>query len=415
MYEKLAGMTGTAVTSAEEFEKVYQLEVVVIPTNEPIARKDLADVVLKTDKEKLQAIAQRVKQANDKGQPVLVGTRSIEKNEMLSGMLTREGVIHEVLNAKHHQREGEIIAQAGKLKGVTVATNMAGRGVDIVLGGNPPHDAEKVKQLGGLLVIGTERHEARRIDNQLRGRSGRQGDPGESQFFLSLEDDLMRIFGGERIKGVMEKLKLPEGQPIQTKIISNAVESAQAKIEGMNFDMRKHLLEYDDVMNIHRTSFYKKRKEVLEAGDIERKVLEYFGNQKADKQVLEDKKKELKDEFPKALKYICLRIFDAFWINHLAEMEYLRDRVKLRAYGQMDPLVEYKSEGYRMFKELLNNIEMNIVESVGKVAIKEQQEVRKPVEGAKKIGRNDSCPCGKINSDTGEPMKYKKCCWPKYG
>lgn len=420
MYDKLAGMTGTAVSSAEEFEKVYNLIVVVVPTNEPVIRKDLSDLVYKSRKEKLEALVKRIEQANKKGQPVLVGTRSIEKNEVLSELLQRNGINHEVLNAKQHEREAEIIAQAGKLGAVTVATNMAGRGVDIVLGGNPAtkEEAEKVKQAGGLLVLGTERHEARRIDNQLRGRSGRQGDPGESQFYLSMEDDLMRIFGGDRVKAMMERLKLPEGQAIQSKIISNAVESAQAKIEGMNFDLRKHLLEYDDVMNIHRTSFYKKRKELIEARDeeLKNKVLEYFGKQQQSKDIFFEKEKEIGEEFPKILRYICLKVYDSLWINHLAEMEYLRDRVRLRAYGQMDPLVEYKKEGYDMFKQLLNMLEINIVETIAKLGkeveikktpVKEQAERNNPAD-KKKVGRNDPCPCG-------SGKKYKKCCWPKYG
>ncbi len=426
MYDKLAGMTGTAVSSAEEFEKVYKLNVVVMPTNEPVARKDLSDVVYQTNKEKLKALVERVKQAHEKGQPVLIGTRSIEKNELLGEMLKIEGVPREILNAKHHQREGEIIAQAGRFKAVTVATNMAGRGVDIVFGGNPPNpeEAKKVKELGGLLVLCTERHEARRIDNQLRGRSGRQGDPGESQFFLSMEDDLMRIFGGDRIKVMMERLKLPEGQPIQSKIISNAVESAQAKIEGMNFDARKHLLEYDDVMNIHRTSFYKKRNMIVDSndGEIKELVLEYFNNQKADKNNLDKKEKEFGNEFGNVLRYVCLKIYDSLWLNHLTEMDYLRDRVRLRAYGQMDPLVEYKTEGYNMFKQLFDTLEKNIVEAITNVALKpqgsmlgkstsktlEQVENRssaqgETIQGKKKPGRNDSCPCG-------SGKKYKKCC-----
>ena len=426
MYDKLAGMTGTAVTSAEEFEKVYKLNVVVMPTNEPVARKDLPDVVYQTNKEKLKALVERVKQAHEKGQPVLIGTRSIEKNELLGEMLKIEGVPREILNAKHHQREGEIIAQAGRFKAVTVATNMAGRGVDIVFGGNPsnPEEAKKVKELGGLLVLCTERHEARRIDNQLRGRSGRQGDPGESQFFLSMDDDLMRIFGGDRIKDMMERLKLPEGQPIQSKIISNAVESAQAKIEGMNFDARKHLLEYDDVMNIHRTSFYKKRNMIVDSndGEIKELVLEYFNNQKVDKENFNKKEKEFGNEFCNVLRYVCLKIYDSLWLNHLTEMDYLRDRVRLRAYGQMDPLVEYKTEGYNMFKQLFATLEKNIVEAITNVALKpkesmlgestsktlKQVENRSsaqvaPIQGKKKPGRNDPCPCG-------SGKKYKKCC-----
>ncbi len=266
MYEKLAGMTGTAATSAEEFSKVYNLDVVVVPTNKPMIRKDLPDRIYKNQAAKFEAVVKEVKERHSKGQPVLIGTVSIQKNESLGKLLERAGIPHQVLNAKYHEREGEIIAQAGKLNAVTVATNMAGRGVDIVLGGNPqnPVEAAKIVELGGLHVIGTERHEARRIDNQLRGRSGRQGDPGSSQFFVSLEDDLARIFGGERLKGLMEKFNMPNDQPIESKMVSGAIESAQARIEGFNFDSRKHLLEYDDVLNKHREVLYKKRNEFLE-------------------------------------------------------------------------------------------------------------------------------------------------------
>ena len=265
LYNKLAGMTGTAMTSAEEFDKVYNIDTVVVPTNKPMQRKNLPDSVYKTEKGKFMAIVNEVKSRNEKGQPVLIGTTSIEKNEYLGKLLDRDGISCQILNAKHHEREGEIIAQAGRLGAVTVATNMAGRGVDIILGGNPsiPEETKKVKELGGLHVIGTERHEARRIDNQLRGRAGRQGDTGSSQFFVSLEDDLMRVFGGDRIKSIMEMLKIPEDQPIEAKILSNNIEKAQEKIEGMNFDLRKHVLEYDDVISKHRNRIYAERKEVL--------------------------------------------------------------------------------------------------------------------------------------------------------
>jgi len=416
MYKKLAGMTGTAATSAEEFEKVYKLEVVIAPTNELMIRSDLADVIYKTEEEKLRAIIEKIRQAHEKGQPVLIGTRSIQKNELLGKFLETEGIPHQILNAKNHEREGEIIAQAGHLGAVTVATNMAGRGVDIILGGNPPkpEEAEKVKTLGGLLVLGTERHEARRIDNQLRGRSGRQGDAGISQFFLSLEDDLLRIFGGERIKGLMEKMRLPEGQPIQAKIISQAVESAQSKIEGMNFDAREHLLEYDDVANIHRNSFYKKRNEIVDIPDdaLRKKILDIFNKQGISEDEFLKKEKEIGEEFPKFLRFVCLRVFDSLWINHLTEMDYLRDRVRLRAYGQLDPLVEYKNEGFKMFQQLLKALETSIVDTVLKASIQEKPSApQSPVrvvpvhggQGDKKISRNDPCPCG-------SGKKYKKCC-----
>jgi preprotein translocase subunit SecA len=267
MYKKLAGMTGTAVTEAEEFGKIYKLEVVVVPTNKNNQRKDRPDRIYKTEEIKYKAIAREVKRLQEKGQPVLIGTISVEKNEALSLFLEREGVTHEILNAKNHEREGEIIAQAGRAGAVTLATNMAGRGVDIILGGNPPDKqlAEKTKSAGGLFVIGTERHESRRIDNQLRGRAGRQGDPGETQFYLSTDDDLMRIFAGDRIKRVMQALHVPDDEPIEQKSISRIIESAQKKVEGFHFDSRKHLLEYDDVLNRHREVIYGKRRQVLES------------------------------------------------------------------------------------------------------------------------------------------------------
>ncbi|MDP3934675.1 MAG: preprotein translocase subunit SecA, partial [Candidatus Giovannonibacteria bacterium] len=271
MYKKLAGMTGTAQTSAEEFHKVYNLEVTSVPTNKLMIRKDLPDKVFQTEKGKWTALAREIKIRSEKGQPVLIGTVSIEKNEKLSAMLSREGVAHKLLNAKNHEEEGAIIAQAGRFSAVTVATNMAGRGVDIIFGGNPPDaaEAEKVREAGGLLVIGTERHEARRIDDQLRGRSGRQGDPGESQFYVSLEDDLMRIFASDKIKNLMGRFGIPEEEPIENKMVSNAIESAQGKIEGFNFDTRKHVLEYDDVMNKQRTAIYNRRRKTLFASSDE--------------------------------------------------------------------------------------------------------------------------------------------------
>ncbi len=276
LYKKLAGMTGTALTEAEEFSKIYNLEVISIPTNKPMIRKDLPDRIYRTEQGKFTAVVREIKERHEKGQPVLVGTISIEKNEILSQMLEREGVPHQVLNAKHHEKEAEIIAQAGRAGAVTVATNMAGRGVDIILGGNPadPEEAEKVRELGGLHILGTERHEARRIDNQLRGRSGRQGDPGSSQFYLSLGDDLMRIFAGERLKNLMTRFNIPEDVPIENRMVSRSIESAQRRVEGNNFDIRKHLLEYDDVMNKHREVIYKKRRDILAAEDSRAKVLE---------------------------------------------------------------------------------------------------------------------------------------------
>ena len=426
MYQKLAGMTGTAATSAEEFDKVYGLEVIIVPTNEPMIRKDLADRVYKTEKGKFEALVREIKERQIKGQPVLVGTTSIEKNEYLGKLLNREGVPHQILNAKHHQKEGEIIAQAGKLGAVTVATNMAGRGVDIILGGNPPDEkgAKEVVELGGLQVIGTERHEARRIDNQLRGRSGRQGDPGCSQFFVSLEDDLLRIFGSDRIKSLMNVLKIPEDQPIEANLVSEAIESAQSKIEGMNFDLRKHILEYDDVMNKHREVIYKKRREILEKAQISNlkpQILEMVKKAGFTEEDYQKKEKEVGEENMRQIeKIISLRTLDMLWMEHLESMEHLRDSVRLRAYGQRDPLVEYKNEGHKMFRQLLSMLESSIAQTIFKVSLVSAPapvvNYSTPVSKSKnKPGRNDPCPCGKTASVTGKPIKYKKCCWPKYG
>ena len=425
LYKKLAGMTGTAVTSAEEFDKVYGLEVIIIPTNLPMIRKDLPDKIYKTEDGKIKALLQEIKERHKQGQPILVGTRSVEKNEYLGQMLDREGVVHQILNAKHHEKEGEIIAQAGRFGAVTIATNMAGRGVDIILGGNPPDqtEAQKVKDLGGLYVIGTERHEARRIDNQLQGRSGRQGDQGSSQFFVSLEDDLLRIFGGDKIKSLMGFLKVPEDMPIEAKMVSGVIESAQSKIEGMNFDIRKHLLDYDDVLNKHREVIYKKRREIVEAKSEERraKIMELIKKYGFSEKDYENKEKEVGSENMRQIeKVVSLKILDGLWMEHLENMESLRDSVRLRAYGQRDPLVEYKGEGHKMFKKLLETIESNIAQTILRVKLTAQP-VQQPVQqsvhqpSAAKPGRNDPCPCGKKDPKTGKPIKYKKCCWPKYG
>jgi len=422
LYKKLAGMTGTAATSAEEFDKVYGLEVICVPTNKPMIRQELPDRVYKTIDGKFQALVREIKERHKIGQPVLVGTTSIEKNEYLGKLLDREGIPHQILNAKHHEKEGQILAQAGKLSQVTIATNMAGRGVDIILGGNPqnPEEAKKVIELSGFHVIGTERHEARRIDNQLRGRSGRQGDPGSSQFFVSLEDDLMRIFGGERIKSLMGALKIPEDQPIEANLISRAIEEAQSKIEGLNFDLRKHVLEYDDVMNKHREVIYKKRRELLEIKDLRSKIKDWMKSPE-EKKALEEKIKELGENFNQAAKFISLRTLDMLWLEHLENMEYLRDSVRLRAYGQQDPLVEYKNEGHKMFRKLLETLESTVANTILRVSLAPVQKAQVSssshyVAGLqRKVGRNDPCPCGKINPQTGKPMKYKKCCYPKFG
>jgi len=301
MYKKLAGMTGTAETSAEEFDKVYNLEVVVIPTNKPMIRKDWPDKIFKTEEAKFKAVAEEVKKRHQAGQPILIGTTSINKNEYLSAILSRQGIPHQVLNAKNHEKEGEIIAQAGAPGAVTVATNMAGRGVDISLGGNPATEESKKKTVaaGGLFVLGTERHEARRIDNQLRGRAGRQGDPGETQFFISLEDDLIRVFGGDRIKSLMERFNFPDDALIENPIISKSIESAQAKIEGANFDARKYVLEYDNVLNKHREAIYKKRKEFLLKGErkeLREEIIALFEQQGFSREDYEKKEKELGEE-----------------------------------------------------------------------------------------------------------------------
>ncbi|MCJ7786598.1 preprotein translocase subunit SecA, partial [Patescibacteria group bacterium] len=424
MYKKLAGMTGTAATSAEEFDKVYGLETIIVPTNKPMIRKVLSDRIYKTIDGKFKALVREIEERHKKGQPILVGTTSIEKNEYLGKLLDREGISHQILNAKHHEGEGQILAQAGKLGTVTIATNMAGRGVDIILGGNPqnPEEAKKVIELGGLHVIGTERHEARRIDNQLRGRAGRQGDPGSSQFFVSLEDDLMRIFGGDRIKSLMSVLKIPEDEAIEANLVSRVIEDAQSKIEGLNFDLRKHVLEYDDVLNKHREVIYKKRREMLEIKDWKSQI-ESFIKKPDEKKALEGKEKELKENFNPIAKLITLRNLDMLWMDHLENMEYLRDSVRLRAYGQQDPLVEYKNEGHKMFRGLLSTMESSIINTILRVSLApiQSQPISAPISKfyspnyKKRPGRNDPCPCGKINPQTGKPMKYKKCCYPKYG
>ncbi len=417
MYSKLSGMTGTAATSKEEFYKVYGLETYVIPTNRAIARVDLGDFIFQNQAGKMKAVAKKVQELVQKQQPVLIGTVSIENNELLSSYLTAAGVKHEVLNAKNHEREGEIIAQAGKKGSVTIATNMAGRGVDIKLGGNPStkEEYEEVKSLGGLFVLGTERHDARRIDNQLRGRAGRQGDPGETQFFVSLEDSLMRIFAVDMIKGMMGRFKLAEDEPIENKLITNSLEKAQEKIEGFNFDARKHVLEYDDVLNFQRKTIYDRRKKVLsgEGADIKAYLEEAsVGLAEADQKKFNDKLSQIdfeKLESREAVRGIILRTIDMFWVDHLEMMEYLRSSVNLRAYGQRDPLVEYKKEGLRFFRQLEASISRQVSEFVINVDTKvlaslEVRSEKTPLPSTELpgIGRNDLCPCG-------SGKKYKKC------
>lgn len=407
MYQKLAGMTGTAITSAEEFDKVYGLDVVNIPTNKPMIRKDLPDRIYRTEKGKYQALVREIVERHNNGQPLLIGTRSIEKSESLAGILKREGVPCQVLNAKNHEEEAEIIAQAGRLGAVTVATNMAGRGVDIILGGNPPNskEAENVRELGGLHVIGTERHEARRIDDQLRGRAGRQGDPGSSQFFLSLEDELLRVFGGERIRALIKKLKFPEDEAIEMNMISKAVEAAQAKIEGLHFDVRKNLLEYDEVLSQHREVFYERRKIILESSKQElcEKVGSLAREHGFSREDLLKKENKVGEGFWEAVRVLFLRIMDFYWMHHLEDMDWLRQSVKLRVYANMDPLIEYKKEAYGFFHEMIQEMEVNLIKTILRL---EKVNPGTRVKKKKEVGRNDPCPCG-------SGKKYKKCCWSK--
>ena len=367
MYPKIAGMTGTAVSSQEEFRKVYGVDTLAIPTNKPVQRIDRNDFILQTENGKFKAIARLVKERHEKGQPILLGTASIEKNELLSAYLETQGVPHEVLNAKNHEREGQIIAQAGRKGAVTVATNMAGRGVDIKLGGNPatPEQYEEVKELGGLFVIGTERHEARRIDDQLRGRSGRQGDPGETQFFVSLEDKLMRVFAPDRIKTMMGRFGIAEDEHIENRMITRALENAQKKIEGMHFDARKQILEYDNVLDEQRKTIYGKRRDIL-LGDQET-IKSYLNTMRADaredvQSAIDAKRQELGEEvFYAAARTVMLQTIDTLWVEHLEVMDHMRSSVNLRAYGQRDPLVEYKKEGTRLFRELEESLDNEVL------------------------------------------------------
>jgi len=411
MYEKLAGMTGTAATSSEEFYKVYGLDVVEIPTNVSPARLDRNDLIFQTEVGKFKAIARKVKELNSKGQPVLIGTVSIEKNELLSAYLKQEGVPHEMLNAKNHEREGEIIAQAGTKGRVTIATNMAGRGVDIKLGGNPATaDArEEIRSLGGLFVLGTERHEARRIDNQLRGRSGRQGDPGETQFFVSLEDQLMRVFASDTIKKMMGRFGIPEDQPIENPLITRALESAQTKIEGFNFDARKHVLAYDDILNKQRISVYERRRKILLGSDtqVEELARETLGPDEKLLGVLAEKKRDLGDAvFFEALRRMMLQVNDSLWIEHLEVMEYSRSSVNLRAYGQRDPLIEYQREALRLFKDMQVSFDRSVVELLPNLGAaflaEEERRLRALQEKARTLGGSSDTEKGGTPVRSGE-------------
>jgi preprotein translocase subunit SecA len=436
LYAKLAGMTGTAATSSEEFYKVYGLNTVIVPTNKVPKRIDSEDLIFQTEHGKYMAIAKRVKELHEKGQPVLVGTVSVEKNEILSAHFKQEGIPHEVLNAKNHEREGEIIAQAGRVGAVTIATNVAGRGVDIKLGGNPAteEEASQVKDVGGLFVLGTERHEARRIDNQLRGRSGRQGDPGETQFFVSLEDSLMRVFASDMIKRVMGTFKIPEDEPIYNSMITRSLEKAQTRIEEINFDSRKHVLSYDDVLNIQRQSIYARRRMVL-TGDnsvLDAELSRLAEMDETFTETINKKKQELGEAFYTHTRRILLRVVDYLWVEHLEAMEYLRSSVNLRAYGQRDPLVEYKREGLQMFQTMEATYADQVMSQLGAEApigapvgvapvsvqasaVKESEVIHKAVmsiigtsrEGVRKeYGRNDHVTI--TNGHEDREMKYKK-------
>ena len=473
MYKKLAGMTGTADTEAAEFKKIYNLEVLVMPTNMPMIRQDHNDLIYKTEQEKIKAVIEEVKALNKAKRPVLIGTISIEKSELLGKHLTRAGVKHHVLNAKNHEREAEIVAQAGQPGQVTISTNMAGRGTDIKLG-------EKVAEWGGLHILGTERHESRRIDNQLRGRSGRQGDNGSSRFYLSLEDDLLRVFGAERISSVMDTVGIDEGQPIEHKYISRAIENAQKRVEGQNFDIRKHLLDYDDVMNNQRKVIYEQRKKVLRGdnlwSDVEEMVEEITGdllfeftgdkshpqdwnlkslddalfkqfNLRLDisnakdmnsvdaiknfilenvQKYLRDKEKEFSAELMTYLmKVIMLQAIDTHWKEHLLSMDHLREGIGLRGYGQKDPVREYQREGYAMFMEMISRIKMDTLEKLCLVRIQREEEVEEIRQKQKQdyvLSRGEDTPVNqtvkreseKIGRNDpcpcGSGKKYKKCC-----
>ncbi len=433
MYTSIAGMTGTGLSSEEEFYTVYGLEVVVIPTHRPVARTDHHDLIFQSTAGKYKALTAHVKKLHEKGQPVLVGTVSIEDNDVVSHFFTEAGIPHEVLNAKNHEREGEIIAQAGRKGRVTVATNLAGRGVDIKLGGAPVEKEayEEVKALGGLAVIGTERHEARRIDNQLRGRSGRQGDPGDTVFYVSLEDRLMRVFASDTIRSVMGTFKIPEDEPIASGMISKSLETAQKRIEGFNFDSRKQVLAYDDVLNTQRLSVYAERKTALlgTVEEIEDRIQTLIsGNEEAEKAYKEKEAHIGREAFVSLMRRILLQVTDALWLEHLEAMEYLRRSVSLRAYGQRDPLIEYRREALQQFNRMQEAVAHEIAEALPRIEVADDSRIRaeeertrallvaasegeateaKPItkEGVQ-YGRNDEVTIVK-GSET-QTLKYKK-------
>ena len=412
LYDKLSGMTGTAVTSQEEFFKVYSLEVIVIPTHKPIARIDRNDLVYINTNAKYKAIKNKLQELHQKGQPVLVGTVSVESNEELSNYLKKSGIPHQVLNAKNHESEAEIIANAGKVGAVTIATNMAGRGVDIKLGGEDATESEyqKVKELGGLFVLATERHPSRRIDNQLRGRSGRQGDPGETQFYVSLDDDLMRVFGGDRLKSVMA-MGLPEDQAIDAKIISKRIESAQERVEGHNFDSRKSILSYDDVLNTQRHTIYDRRDTILEMSAED--VIDQALNLAETDETKEFIKAQVdsNEKFVESLRKLYLQVIDRLWVDHLEAMDFLRTSVGLKSYGQQEPIVEYKKEGLIQFRALEASIEQNTTRVLEKMSqqLAEYQEEQKrlnqvEVESLKARESSNKSEDGSQSQSTNQPV-----------
>ena len=395
LYKKLSGMTGTALTSQEEFYSVYGLDVVPVPTNRDVQRIDYNDLVFQTVKGKHEAVIRKVKELHEKGQPVLIGTASIDTNEALSAALTKAGVVHTMLNAKNHEHEGEIIADAGKKGKVTLATNMAGRGVDIKLGGAEAtkEEMQEVLDLGGLFVLGTERHEARRIDNQLRGRSGRQGDPGATLFMVSMEDQLMRVFGGDRIKSLMGTFGIPEDQPIENRMISKQLETAQSRIEGFHFDARKQVLAYDNVLNQQRQTVYDRRSRLLQGSqeEIDAVLAEVLEIAPDAVKVIEAKKKEFSAEaWNDMFRKLSLQMIDMLWVEHLEVMQYTRSSVVLRAYGQRDPLIEYRKEGIRLFKEMEAEVTHRIAEVLPQlqpeVIRREEAELKRIREAAQHAG-----------------------------
>jgi len=504
MYNKLAGMTGTADTEAAEFAKIYNLEVIVIPTNKPMIRPDYPDVIYKTEKGKFNSVIREIEELHKKGQPVLVGTISIEKSEILSHLLKKKGIPHSVLNAKHHEREAEIITQTGRSSAVTIATNMAGRGTDIILGGNPEglardflkdkkdytedewkqalskaedickNDREKVLSAGGLHILGTERHEARRIDNQLRGRSGRQGDPGSSRFYLSLEDDLMRIFGSDRISGLMGKLGMDEDMPIENRMVTKAIENAQKRVEAHNFDIRKHLLEYDDVMNKQRSEIYSFRKESLLGENLKDRIFSmideivdeilfiYCPQEKhmeewdikglkdsvyglfsiapdvtpmdldslkntlisEFKNAYEKKESEIGSDIMRYLeKVIMLQIIDTQWKDHLLAMDHLKEGIGLRGYGQRDPLVEYKKEAFDMFADMISRISTEVLKRLFKIQVQKRETIKKEPVSQARLNYNRGEGLSTVQTvrrskkvgrnepcPCGSGKKFKKCC-----